>query len=815
MNSGIYVGNIGAIRFFMLKNYFVTAIRNAAHQKGSALVNIAGLTLGITCSLILFLMVKHTLSYDNFHTKKDRIYRVVSQTQGNRGKSPSAGIPSVLPDAFRLDFPEAEEVVFTTYRAGAMVTIPQRNEEPKKYMEESGIVYTEPGFFKIFDRPMLLGSATSGLDDPNEAIISKRWALKYFGRVDARNEIIRFDTIDYKVTAVMEDFPTNTDFPFDLMLSFITVKKRVEQSGWNSVWSDEHCYFLIREGADVKKISDRLPAFAAKHLGDNINQTEYLIQPLSDIHFDDRFGTYSYNTVSRAMLISLQGIGLILILTACINFINLATAEAIKRSKEVGIRKALGSSRLQLVKQFLGETILITIISVFLSLAVAQLALTFLNPFLELNLKLNLLDSALWIYLIVVTILVSLLAGLYPAFVVSGFNPVLALKNLMSNRSSSGYSLRKALVVSQFVISQFFIVGTIVIINQMKYFSKKDLGFKKDAILVVPIPVSESPAENKHVSKMRTLRDAFLRVPGVISASLNSSPPSSDHVSNTMFTIGGKEQTFVTQVKHVDGYYKDLYGLDIIAGQNISDNDTAAGLIVNEKLVYTVGYGSPNEALGVTIDMWGKKLPIVGVVRDFHTVSLRDPIEPTAMLNNISGYQALSLNVDARKIQDVVASIKPQWEQAYPDHIFDYGFLDLQIAEFYEDERRMSVLLSIFSCIAIFIGCLGLYGLATFISNQKTKEVGVRKVLGASVESIVVLFSKEYAKLILLGFLFSAPIAWFVMNKFLEQFSYKHEFGPNVFLIALGITLLIAMTTVGYRSIKSASANPVDSLRSE
>ncbi len=802
---------------FMLKNYFVTALRNAMHQKGSALINIAGLTLGITCSLILFLMVKHTLSYDTYHSKKDRIYRVVSQTEGNRGKRQSAGIPTVLPDAFRLDFPEAEEVVFTTYRSESMVTIPQPgSQEPKKYMEESGIVYTEPGFFKIFDRPMLLGSAASGLDDPNEAIISKRWALKYFGREDARNEIIRFDTIDYKVTAVMDDFPSNTDFPFDLMLSFITVKKRVEQSGWNSVWSDEHCYFLLREKADVKKISERLPAFAKKHLGENVNRTEYLIQPLSDIHFDDRFGTYSYKTVSRAMLISLQGIGLILILTACINFINLATAEAIKRSKEVGIRKALGSSRLQLVKQFLGETILITIISVFLSLAVAQLALTFLNPFLELKLKLNLItDSALWIYIIVVTVLVSLLAGLYPAFVVSGFNPVLALKNLISNKSSSGYSLRKALVVSQFVISQFFIVGTIVIINQMDYFSKKDLGFKKDAILVVPIPVSESPGENNNVSRMRTLRDAFMRIPGVISASLNSSPPSSDHVSNTIFTIGGKDQTFVTQVKHVDGHYKDLYGLDIIAGQNLSDNDTAASIVVNEKLVYTAGYNSPNEAVGVTIDMWGKKLPVVGVVRDFHTVSLRDPIEATVMLNNISGYEALSLNVDAGKIQDVVASIKPQWEQAYPEHIFDYAFLDQQIAEFYEDEKRMSILLSIFSSIAILIGCLGLYGLATFISNQKTKEVGVRKVLGASVESIVVLFSKEYAKLILLGFLFSAPIAWFVMNKFLEQFSYKDEFGPNVFLMALGITLFIAMATVGYRSIKSASANPVDSLRSE
>ena len=374
----------------MLKNYFVTAIRNVIHQKGSALINIAGLTLGITCSLILFLMVKHILSFDTYHTKKDRIYRVVSQTEGNKGKRQSPGIPSVLPDAFRSDFPEAEEVVFTTYRSGAMVTVPQPSPlEPKKYMEESGIVYTEPAFFKIFDRPMLIGEAERALDEPNEAIISKRWALKYFGKEDARNEILKFDTVEYKVTAVMEDFPTNTDFPFDLILSYVTIKNGNEKSGWRSVWSDEHCYFLLREGKDVSQVSNRLPAFAKKFLGDNVNKTEYLIQPLSELHFDDRFGTYTYNTTSRGMLISLEVIALILVLTACINFINLATAEAIKRSKEVGIRKALGSTRSQLIRQFLGETVLITIISVLTSLAVTQLALTYLNPFLELSLSLN------------------------------------------------------------------------------------------------------------------------------------------------------------------------------------------------------------------------------------------------------------------------------------------------------------------------------------------------------------------------------------------------------------------------------------------
>jgi putative ABC transport system permease protein len=787
------------------------------HQKGGALINIAGLTLGITCSLILFLMVKHTLSFDTYHSKKERIYRVVSQSEGNKGKRQSAGIPPVLPDAFRTDFPEAEEVVFTTYRSGAMVTIPQLGPlEPKKYMEESGIVYTEPAFFKIFDRAMLIGKVEGALDEPGEAIISKRWALKYFGKEDARNEILKFDTIEYKVTAVMQDFPSNTDFPFDLMLSYATIKSGNEKVGWNSVWSDEHCYFLLQEGKDVSEVSNRLPAFAKKFLGDNVNRTEYLVQPLSELHFDERFGTYTYNTTSRGMLISLQAIALILVLTACINFINLATAEAIKRSKEVGIRKALGSSRLQLIKQFLGETVLITIISVLSSLAVTQFALTYLNPFLELSLSLNFAtDTFLWIYLLGVTVLVSLLAGLYPAFVVSGYNPVLALKNLISNKYSSGYSLRRALVVTQFVISQFFIIGTIVVINQMDYLNKQDLGFKKDAMLIVPIPVQETPTESSNVSRMRTLRDEFLRIPGVIAASLSSAPPSSGNVSNTIFTVEGKDQTFLSQVKQVDGNYVDLYGLDIIAGRNIEDNDTARGFLVNEKFIHTIGLKDPQEILDKVINMWGRNLPVVGVVKDFHTVSLRQPIEATAMMNSIRGYETLSVNVESNRIQDVINSIKPKWEAAYPEHLFDYAFLDQQIQEFYEGEKKMSIMLSIFSGIAIFIGCLGLYGLATYLSNQKTKEVGVRKVLGASVESIVMLFSKEYLKLIIIGFLFSAPLAWFTMNKFLEEFSYKEEIGPSIFFIGLGVTLVIALLTVGYRSIKSAIANPVNSLRSE
>lgn len=800
----------------MFKNYLKTALRNLTREKTSSAINVAGLTMGITCSLVLFLLVRHLSSFDNYHTKKDRIYRVVRQSDGNQRTNYTSGVPPVLPDAFRIDFPEAEEVVFTSYRSGSMVTIPQPGKEPKRYQEKSGVVFTQSNFFKVFDRAILKGDSRTGLDDPNEAILSKRWALKFFGKEDVIGEVVQFDKKDYKITAVMEDIPTNTDFPFDLMLSYSTIKKESEENGWGSVWSDEQCYFLLKPGESISKVESRLEPFRSKYHGkENRDHTQYMTQPLSEMHFDDRFGVYTYNTVSKTNLIALGAIAFILIITACINFINLATAEAIKRSKEVGIRKSLGGTRRQLIRQFLGETSLITVIAVLISLGMTQLALTYLNPFLESNLALNFTgDPSLWIFLVSVTVVIALCSGLYPAFIVSGFNPVLALKNVMGNKTSSGYALRRTLVVTQFVISQFFIIGTIVVINQVNYFQTTSLGFRKDAILILPIPEKEEP-NGDGASKMRTLREEVAKLAGVEKASLNNTPPSSGSVSGTDFTIEGKEDHFRNQVKQVDGNYVDLFGLELIAGENIKDGDTATGFLVNEKLARTAGFNDPGEIVGRNISMWGRTRPVVGVVKDFHSVSLRDPIEPVVLMNRIRGYETLAVQVNPARVQDVIEQVRSKWETAYSEHIFEYQFLDEQIREFYDSERKMSVLLSIFSSIAIFIGCLGLFGLATFMANQKTKEIGVRKVMGASVESILMLFSREYVKLIILSFLIAAPLAWFVMSKFLEEFTYKMTIGPGIFFLSLGSTLLIAMLTVGFKSFRAALVNPAQALRSE
>lgn len=798
----------------MFRNYLKTAWRNIVRQKASTIINISGLTLGISCSIILFLLVAHISSYDNFQSKRDRIYRVVNQSEGKSGTNYQTGVPTVLPEAFKNEFHEAEEVVFTSYRDGALILVPQATGEAKKFQEEGGVVFTEPSYFKIFDRTVISGDPLKGIDEPNEAMISVSLAKKYFGKEDAIGEVLKHDEHEYKITGILTDAPNNTDFPFDLILSYATIKTQSQQGGWGSIWSNEHCYFLLREGEDISKIDARLPAFTKKYLGeDDFDHTVFLTQAMKDFHYDERFQTYSNNTTPRAMIIAFGVIALVLIITACINFINLATAEAIKRSKEVGVRKSLGSSRGQLIRQFLSETTIVTFVSVLTSLALAQVALNFLNPFMELELELNFsAQSSLWLFLLGVTFGVSILSGLYPAFVISGFSPALVLKNQMSNKGSSSYFLRRSLVVTQFMISQLLIIITIVIIAQMNYSKNKDLGFTKEAILFVPIPERGNDAAT---SKMRTLREEMLAIPGVEQASLANTPPSSGNVSGTNFSIAGIDEDFSTQIKTIDGNYLDLYDLQLIAGKNLQDLDTTMGYIVNEKLAKHTGAKSPEEMIGKEMTIWGKRYPIVGVVKDFHTVSLRRPIEATAMFNRVSSYQTLGLKIDMQKSQDIIDKLKDKWESRYPEHLFEYEFLDQSIAEFYDGERRMSILLSVFTSMAIFIGCLGLFGLATFMANQKTKEIGVRKVLGASVSSIVMIFSKEYLVLITIGFILAAPLGYLAMSAFLSEFEYKIPLGPGIFLTGLVVTLTIAALTVGFKSFRAATANPVKSLRYE
>lgn len=502
-------------------------------------------------------------------------------------------------------------------------------------------------------------------------------------------------------------------------------------------------------------------------------------------------------------------IGIFLIITACINFVNLATSVAVKRSKEVGIRKVLGGQRFELIGQYLSETFMITALAILVGTGLAELGLINLNSFLDLDLHVNGNVLQTGIFLMVLWVVVGLLSGLYPAFVLSGFRPVQALKNKLSNRSAGGFNLRRGLVVFQFMISQVLIIGTIILVSQMNYFNTKDLGFNKEAILMISLPEPQS-VEKKHVLKRETERMA-----GVEMVSLCMAPPSSGSVSVTDFSVEGVEGSFLTQVKLADAEYVDLFQLDLLAGTMYQPSDTMNGFVVNESLVKSMGLEKPEDIVGRNLKLWGKTYPVMGVVKDFHTMSLDEEVGPTIILSQIKDYYDMAVKVNTTDPLSVVAEIEKVWGTQYDNFLFHYQFLDEQIEEFYEGEKKMTTLLSIFSGIAIFIGCIGLYGLVSFMASEREKEIGVRKVLGASTSQILVLFSREFVMLIFIAFLFAAPLSGYAMGKWLEKFAYRIELNTFMFFVGIAATLFIALATVSYRAIRASLTNPVDVLKDE
>ncbi|MEB2776622.1 FtsX-like permease family protein [Algoriphagus sp. D3-2-R+10] len=801
----------------MINNYLKTAVRILRRERTNSIINIAGLMLGITGSLILFLIVHNGSNYDSYHKNKDKIYRVVTSEKTSNGESFTQGIPPILVSAFREDFEsEVKAATFTSYRRNSLVGFAKTDGSFSKVEMPQGLAYAEPSFFEIFDRDLLTGDYAS-IEDPNTALISSKWAKEYFKEKDPVGELIKYDEELYKITGIMQDYPAKTDLPIDLMLSYATIKKQKESSQWGGISDSDNCYFLLNENASIENLEAQLPGFTNKYYGEkeaNGFGKNFIAQPLNTLHSDMRFGNYGSKMPFIAKITFLV-IGLVLLVSCCINFINLTTAAAVKRNKEIGIRKILGSSRTQLISQLLSETFLITFIATGLSIIFGEFLLKFINPYLGLDLSFNLGSEYIaWIYLIGVMILVTVLSGLYPAWIISsGKGGKVYSSN--SFEKKSGFSVRSSLVVVQFFISQFFIIATLVMYSQFSYMQNKDIGFQKEAIVTLPIPVNEQTDTIQNESVMRTLKAELQRLPGISMVSLNNAPPSSNSVLGTSFSIPGKDEPISTQIKEVDGDYIALFELELLAGTGLSDLDTMSGFVVNETLAKQAGFEDYNDLVGEQIDLWGNKMPVKGVVKDFNSTSLSKPVEPVILLNNLSGFHSIALKIEGNSFEQNLTQVQSKWEAAYPEYIFSYSFLDDQIFNMYNGERKTSTVLALFSSLAIFIGCLGLFGLVTFMANNKTKEIGIRKVLGASSQSIVLLFSREFSKLILIGFAIATPIAAFVMRMVLKEFAYQISLGPAIFLIGLGITFVIAFITVGFRSLGAAMANPVDSLRSE
>ncbi len=811
-------------RSYMFRNYFKIAWRNIVRHQSYAAINIAGLAVGIAACLLIFVVVQYELSFDTYQPGYKSTYRIVTKKDREGNIRYSAGISVPAADAFRLYFPQAT-VAGINAIYGSQIVAAAANGNPagdKKFVENTGIMFAEPQLFNVFSATWLAGGP-SAFKNPNMVVIDKSSAVKYFGDwQSAMGKSLRMDNLlTLKVAGVIQDVPVNTDMPLKVLISYITWKQNAKSYRYSYTWdetsSDCQVYIKFPEKVSQSTINRQMLSFSDKQF-DNKKRTAKkrfaIAQPLTELHFDTSFGgTLGDHVTSRATLRTLSLIAVLIIIMASINFINLSTAQSVGRSKEVGIRKVLGSSRGQLIGLVMCETTIIVLFSAGLAIGLAELALPLLKSIASVPDTIGLFNPGILVCLACVIGAVVLLSGVYPALIVAGFKPIQALKNKINSKVAGGISLRRVLVVTQFAISQLLIIGTAIAVKQMDFVNNADLGFNKEAILAVPCP-----NDSVGLARLNSFKLQVLTLPGVKAASFSSDVPSSAHnnSSNFYFNRSVKDPGFDIFMKVADADYFKTFGLRFIAGKGYEPSDTARQLVVNETFVHKLGFKRADDALGktITFDSYAN-MPIVGVVADFKTNSMREEIKPLVMYPFKQLEQQIAARIEGQKLAKTVASVQKLWEKSYPEYAYTGFFVDDSIAKFYKQENQLELIYKVFTLIAIFISCLGLYGLVSFMAVQRTREVGIRKVLGASVSSIVYLFSKEFIALIAVAFALGAPAAWYLMNGWLQTFAYRISPGVWVFAAAITTSLLIGWATVGYKAVKAALANPVKSLRSE
>ncbi|OQP64135.1 hypothetical protein A3860_22275 [Niastella vici] len=786
----------------MISNFFLIALRNIRRHFSYALLNILGLTMGIAACIIIFLVVRNELSYDQYNRKADRTYRV---TLNAIDFNPSVSM--AITPALRNDYPDLE-VTQVWYQSEGVVKIGNHRYNEKEYC------YADEYFMDVFTHQWLAGDPHSALSAPNSVVLTQSMARKYFGKGNAMGQIIRLDNqFDLKVTGIIKDPPPNTHLPFRFLVSFETVKKELDplHLPFYAIMGG-FTYFTTPENYDIRKLQNQMHDFIGRHWGKDLAKEARLpLQPLREIHYDTRYlHSGDMPTVSKETYWSVGAVGMLIILIAAINFINLSTAQSIKRAKEVGVRKVLGAARFQLVRQFLGETAIMVLLALLLGVCLATGFLLKAGSWLELRIGPSaLLDPQVMLFIAVVTVGLILIAGLYPAFVQAAFRPVTAFKN-MKTPVAHGFSLRKSLVVIQFIISQVLIMGTLVVAYQMDFFRNRDLGFKKEAIVSFFVPEGV---------KREVLQQQLKNIPGITAISFSTGEPSFNSAFAPFSAPDrGITKDDVTELKMVDESYMDMFGLTMLAGEKISRKDirdTLHQVVVNETLIHKLGIQQPQEAIGVRFKGAGTMVTIKGVVQDFQSESKHKARRPIIIDYDSRHFFRASASLQPKGIPQTMRQIEKVWTSLCPDDLFNYEFLDERIAGFYRQEQKLYTAFRLFAGIAIIIGCLGLYGLIAFATLQRTKEVGIRKVLGAPLGSIVYLFSKEFIWLILIAFLIAAPVAWYAMHSWLQNFAYHINISAGIFAIAIIASFVIAACTIASQTIRAALANPVKALKTE
>lgn len=793
----------------MLKNYFKIAFRNLWKHKVFSLINVMGLTVGMSACLLISLYVHFELTYDAFHSKADRIYRVVTDIV-TPSETINAGItPWAYGPAIQQDFPEVE--AFTRLNGGSFLV----RKGVLKFQEDA-TVFADSSLFRVFDFKLIQGNPKTALREPLSIVFTEKAAKKYFGNADpvGQTVLLSGDALPAKVTGVMQDIPENSLIKGDMFVSMTTMTQRFNR-GIDQAWGNfgATTYLLLKEGADGKALEKKFPAFIQRRAASVIRETKMtyklMLEPLLDVHLLSERDVAEKGSMSNVYVFSVVAIFILLI--ACINFVNLTTARSAERAKEVGIRKVVGAPRSLLARQFISESVLLCMIAFVFSVLLSAALVPVFNNLAGKIVTTGIFSNPAFLgIMFVAAVLIGILAGVYPALVLSSFEPVTVLKGRFTT-SLKGILLRKGLVTVQFAISIALIIATMIVYIQMNYMRNRDLGFSKDQMLVV---------NSEGDPKREAFRQSLSGLAGVKSTAASSSVPGSAN-PGAYSEIENKSGDL--QVANLDLYFVDFdyiphFGLKMAAGRPFSrefGTDTTQAMVLNEAAVRLLGYSKPEDALGRRFRQWGREGKIVGVIKDFHFRSLQESIKPLTMRIEPGGSQLISVKIEGSRMKETVAAVEQKWKEAMPDRPFSYYFMDEFFDRQYRAEERFENLFFHFAVLAIFISCLGLLGLASYSTMQRTKEIGVRKVMGASIASIVGLLSKDFLKLVLIAFVIASPIAYFGMERWLEHFAYRTDIYWWIFAAAAGLSTAIAFATVSFQSVKAAVMNPVKSLKSE
>ena len=818
----------------MLKNHIKVAIRNLFKQKEYAFINILGLSIGMACCLLIALFVADEYSYDNFHRDGDRIYRMALERKYPDHSTFYAVVPHSFSEVMVQDFPEIEAVCKLNANNADVIFRYEDENGDEKIFEEERFFHADSNLFNFFTIRLLKGNPAEALVKPNTIVITDSAAARYFGDRDPIGEVLKTDFAEYAITGVCEDIPDNSHFKFELVGSWLSLPF---SENLNYLAFSACTYLRLAPQASPDALEQKFPQMVANYAAAQVeerlqisfqdyvaagNGYRYFLQPLRDIHLRSHLEAELGNNGDIKVVYIFISIAIFILVIASINFMNLATARSADRAREVGVRKVMGSDKQQLIKQFLSESLVISFISLVLALAVVTLTLPFFNQLFNNNIKLDLLEGPFVLPAILsFTVLVGLLAGIYPAFVLSSFNPVNVLKGKLIH-SSKGSWLRNGLVTFQFFISIVLIAGILVIYQQMEYLRNKNLGYDKDHVMIIDRSVALG--EN-----WQAFGKEILNLPGVKKVGhANTMPGSpSSFFFGIQFQPKGVQDVLTTKGFIVDDHFMDVMDLELVQGRAFSpDTEDSLSIILNQSAVKTLGIDNPVGAQLVTKGNNPFAAPdaevvytIVGVVKDFNFQSLRDEISPLAIMNpgreNPINFGSIAVKISPENINQTINAIENKWSSIAENEPFRYSFLDEDLLANYRAEQNSSKLLTIFTGLAILIACIGLFGLAAFISQQRTKEIGVRKVLGASVFGVVVLLSKDFTKLVLVAFIVSIPVAWYFIDQWLQNFAYSVNISFWVFIIAGLIALIIALLTVSYQALKTAILNPVNSLKSE